>query len=111
MVKVSNYYFGAYGGILLGLMITVACLTTSVGLVASCSSFFHKLFPKVPYKILAISLCGFSAIVANIGLTQLIAISIPLLTAIYPLAIVLIFLTFFILYLKEKLKFIKGAYF
>jgi LIVCS family branched-chain amino acid:cation transporter len=109
LVKVSNYYFGAYGGILLGLMITVACLTTSVGLVASCSSFFHKLFPKVPYKILAISLCGFSAIVANIGLTQLIAISIPLLTAIYPLAIVLIFLTFFHPLFKGKTEVYQGS--
>jgi branched-chain amino acid:cation transporter, LIVCS family len=94
LAKVSDYYFGAYGGILLGLMITVACLTTSVGLVTSCSSYFHKLFPKIPYKTLAIILSIFSAIVANIGLTQLIAISVPVLTAIYPLAIVLIFLTF-----------------
>jgi branched-chain amino acid:cation transporter, LIVCS family len=94
LAKVSDYYFGAYGGILLGLMITVACLTTSVGLVTSCSSYFHKLFPKVPYKTIAIILSVFSAIVANIGLTQLIAISVPVLTAIYPLAIVLIFLTF-----------------
>ena len=50
LAKVSNYYFGSYGGVLLGLMITVACLTTSVGLVSACSSFFHKLFPNVPYK-------------------------------------------------------------
>ena len=35
LAKVSNYYFGSYGGVLLGLMITVACLTTSVGLVYS----------------------------------------------------------------------------
>ena len=36
----------------------------------------------------------FSAAVANIGLNQLITISVPVLVAIYPLAIVLIFLTF-----------------
>ncbi|HHL3301925.1 TPA: branched-chain amino acid transport system II carrier protein [Bacillus cereus] len=95
LAKVSNYYFGSYGGVLLGLMITVACLTTSVGLVSACSSFFHKLFQNVPYKAIAITLCVFSAIVANVGLTQLIAVSVPVLTAIYPLAIVLIFLTFF----------------
>ncbi|MEH7468535.1 branched-chain amino acid transport system II carrier protein, partial [Priestia megaterium] len=43
LAKVSDYYFGEYGGLLLGLMITVACLTTSVGLITSCSSYFHKL--------------------------------------------------------------------
>ncbi|MEX6701804.1 branched-chain amino acid transport system II carrier protein [Peribacillus frigoritolerans] len=94
LAKVSDYYFGSYGGLLLGLMITVACITTSVGLITSCSTYFHKLFPSLPYKTIAISLSIFSAIIANIGLTELIAISVPVMTAIYPLAIVLIFLTF-----------------
>lgn len=94
LANVSNYYFGTYGGLLLGLMITVACLTTSIGLVTACASFFHKLFPKVSYKTIVVILSVFSAIIANVGLTQLIAISIPVLTAIYPLAIVLIVLTF-----------------
>jgi LIVCS family branched-chain amino acid:cation transporter len=74
-------------------MVIAACLTTSVGLVSACSSFFHKLLPGVPYKVIAIILSVFSAVIANVGLTQLIAISVPVLTAIYPLAIVLIFLT------------------
>ncbi|KOS27242.1 branched-chain amino acid transporter [Bacillus anthracis] len=95
LAKVSDYYFGSYGAIFLGVMIIVACLTTCVGLVTACSSFFHKLFPKVSYKKLAIILCVFSSIVANLGLTQLIAVSLPVLITIYPIAIILIFLTFF----------------
>lgn len=94
LAGVARYYFGSYGNLLLGLMMTVACLTTSVGLVTSCSAFFHSLFPKISYKMMAISLSIFSAIVANIGLTGLITISEPVLTMIYPLAIVLIALTF-----------------
>ncbi|MBY0598805.1 branched-chain amino acid transport system II carrier protein BrnQ5 [Bacillus bingmayongensis] len=94
LAKVSDYYFGSYGAILLGLMITVACLTTSVGLITACSSFFHELFPKISYKKFAIILSVFSTLVANIGLTQLITISIPVLMTMYPIAITLIFLTF-----------------
>ena len=94
LARVSDYYFGTYGGVLLGLMITVACLTTSVGLITSCSTYFHKLFPSISYKAIAISLSVFSAVIANVGLTELISISVPVLTIIYPLAIVLIFLTF-----------------
>lgn len=109
LAKVSDYYFGTYGGVLLGLLITVACLTTSIGLVTACSSFFHKLFPKVPYRTIAISLCIFSAIVANIGLTELIAISVPVLTGIYPLAIVLIFLTFLHSLFKGKAEVYQGS--
>ncbi|MEC0183661.1 branched-chain amino acid transport system II carrier protein [Paenibacillus peoriae] len=94
LAKVSSYYFGSYGSILLGLMITVACLTTSVGLITSCSSFFHGLFPNLSYKRVAVMLSVFSTLVANIGLTQLIKVSTPVLMTIYPIAISLIFLTF-----------------
>ncbi|AXO99121.1 branched-chain amino acid transport system II carrier protein BrnQ5 [Bacillus sp. GX] len=94
LAKVSGYYFGSYGAIFLGVMIIVACLITSVGLITACSSFFHKLFPKISYKKLAIILSVFSTLVANIGLTQLIKISIPVLITMYPIAITLIFLTF-----------------
>ncbi|SCC28079.1 branched-chain amino acid:cation transporter, LIVCS family [Fictibacillus enclensis] len=91
---VANYYFGSLGNVFLGLMITVACLTTSVGLVTACSSYFHSIFPKLSYKGLAIALSVFSALTANLGLNELIAISVPVLTAIYPLAIMLIVLSF-----------------
>jgi branched-chain amino acid:cation transporter, LIVCS family len=93
LAKVSAYYFGSYGAILLGLMITIACLTTSVGLITACASFFHELFPNTSYKKIAILLSMFSAVVANIGLTQLIKVSTPVLMTMYPIAISLIFLT------------------
>ena len=94
LAKVSNYYFGSYGAILLGFMITVACLTTSVGLITACSSFFHLLFPAISYKKFAVILSVFSTLVANIGLTQLIKVSVPILMTMYPIAISLLFLTF-----------------
>lgn len=94
LAEVSSIYFGQYGALLLGLMITIACLTTSVGLITSCSTYFHKLFPKLSYKSFTILLSAFSMVVANVGLTQLIAISVPVMTVIYPVAIILIFLTF-----------------
>ncbi|WP_439846049.1 branched-chain amino acid transport system II carrier protein [Bacillus spizizenii] len=94
LAKVSSYYFGSYGSIILGLMITVACLTTSVGLITACSSFFHELFPNISYKKIAVMLAVFSTLVSNIGLTQLIKVSMPVLMTMYPIAISLIFLTF-----------------
>jgi len=94
LAEVSDHYFGSWGMIFLGLMITVACLTTSVGLITSCSTFFHGLMPRISYKTFAIILSIFSAVVTNIGLTELISISVPVLMAIYPITISLIFLTF-----------------
>ena len=46
------------------------------------------------YKTIVIILSLFSMVVANIGLTQLIQLSLPILIIIYPLAIVLILLSF-----------------
>ncbi|MEH6947731.1 branched-chain amino acid transport system II carrier protein [Bacillus sp. JJ634] len=94
LVQVSSHYFGPFGGVLLGFIVLLACLTTSVGLVTACASYFHKLIPSVSYKKLAIIFSVISAGFANFGLAQLISLSVPVLTAIYPLAIVLIVLTF-----------------
>lgn len=90
----ANELFGSYGAIVLGLAITFACITTSVGLVSSCAQYFAKLNPKISYKMLVWILSLFSMVVANIGLTQLIKVSVPILIMIYPLAIVLIILSF-----------------
>ncbi len=92
--QVSTYYFGPFGGVILGFIVLLACLTTSIGLITACASYFHKLLPRVSYKQFAIIFSIVSAFFANFGLTQLISLSVPVLTAIYPLAIVLIFLTF-----------------
>lgn len=109
LARVSSYYFGSYGSILLGLMITVACLTTSVGLITACSSFFHGLFPNVSYKKIAIILSMFSTLVANIGLTQLIKVSMPVLMTLYPIAISLLFLTFLHSVFKGKAEVYQGS--
>jgi branched-chain amino acid:cation transporter, LIVCS family len=90
----SNVLFGSFGSIILAMTIAFACLTTSIGLVAATSQFFEKLTPKVSYKKYVFIFSGFSAVVANVGLTQLISFSVPVLLALYPLAIVLMILSF-----------------
>ncbi len=92
--SVAHHLFGSMGAVILGIVITLACLTTSVGLVSASAQFFNKILPNVSYPIFVIVLSSFSMIVANIGLTQLISVSIPILIMIYPLAIVLILLSF-----------------
>lgn len=90
----ATHLFGGIGASILALAITFACLTTSIGLVSSCSGYFAKVFPNVSYKTFVIILSIFSMIIANVGLTQLIQISIPVLIMVYPLAIVMMFLSF-----------------
>lgn len=91
---ISKTLYGPLGMIILGTAITCACLTTSVGLVTACSQYFSKLF-TISYSKLVLVLSLFSLIISNVGLTQLISFSIPVLLMIYPPAIVLIVLSFF----------------
>ncbi|KQU24735.1 branched-chain amino acid transporter [Bacillus sp. Leaf13] len=102
LAKASNYFFGSAGAVLLGLIVIAACLTTSIGLITACSSYFNKVIPAVSYKSFVVIFSVFSAAVANVGLTKLISITVPVLTALYPLAIVLIVLTFLHSFFKGK---------
>ncbi|MFC0471360.1 branched-chain amino acid transport system II carrier protein [Halalkalibacter kiskunsagensis] len=94
LASVSNYYFGSFGKVLLAFIVIAACLTTSIGLITSCASYFTKLVPTVSYKRCAIIFTIFSAVISNVGLSTLITISIPVLSMLYPLAICLMVLTF-----------------
>jgi len=94
LAQVTNLYYGSAGKIILGLAIFFACLTTSIGLVSACASFFEKMLPRFNYRQWVLMVSGFSLVVANVGLDQLINLSIPVLVTIYPMVIVLIGLTF-----------------
>jgi len=89
-----QHAFGDAGSLFLTGMIFLACMVTAIGLTCACAEYFSEL-TKVPYKILVFILVGFSFIISNLGLTKLIAVSVPVLSAIYPPAIVVILLSFF----------------
>ncbi|MBT2571358.1 branched-chain amino acid transport system II carrier protein [Planococcus sp. ISL-110] len=90
----SEYYFGTFGATLLAVIIILACLTTAIGLTVANAEFFHKLTPKISYKIYVVIFSVFSLAVTNAGLANIITYSIPVLMFLYPLAIVLIILAF-----------------
>lgn len=94
LAAVSVHYFGSFGNVLLSIIVIAACLTTSIGLITSCASYFNKLVPSISYTKWAIIFTIFSTCIANFGLSTLISISIPVLVTLYPLAICLLVLTF-----------------
>ena len=81
---------------ILAATVTMACLKTSVGLVTSCAETFEQLFPQGPkYKAWAVIFSVVSFAIANLGLSAIIACSVPVLMFLYPLAITLILLGLF----------------
>ena len=95
LTNITNYIFGKPGAILLALIFTLACLTTCVGLISSCSQYFSTLTKNVTYENWVRILTAFSLLIANMGLTKILSISVPILNAIYPIAIMLIILAIF----------------
>lgn len=100
-VVLSQYVqslFGPSGQIVLSVIVLLACLTTAIGLISACSEYFSSLTP-MSYKTWVIINGVACATVANVGLAQLISLSVPVLFALYPVAIALVALTF----LRKKL--------
>jgi branched-chain amino acid:cation transporter, LIVCS family len=93
--NIMTYLFGQSGTLILGIVFTLACFCVSIGLITSCSQFFSTAIPKVAYKVWVVILAVLSTAIANLGLTQILQISVPILGMIYPIAIVLIFLGLF----------------
>ena len=90
---IARHYFSDTGAYLLAAMIFIACLKTAIGLIISCSEAFSQMFPNLlNYKKWAILFSLMSFVFANIGLSGIIKLSIPVLMMLYPLSITLIFL-------------------
>lgn len=84
--------FGNAGNIFLTALILLACIVTAIGLTIACAEYFATLLP-LSYKVLVFLFAGVSFLFANLGLTKLILISVPVLTAIYPPCITLVLLS------------------
>ena len=72
----------------------LACFNTCVGLIACVGEYFHTLLSRIPYPALAAFFAAASMLIANLGLADILRLSVPMLNALYPVAIVLITLSF-----------------
>ena len=93
---IARHYFGPAGALILAVTVTLCCMKTAVGLVTSCSETFEEMFPgRLKYPQWAVLFSVASLLFSNIGLSQIITFSAPVLYFLYPLAIVLILLGLF----------------
>lgn len=91
---IAEVTLGSVGKLAFGICVAVACLTTSVGLVALVSDWFERI-TSFSYKNIAIFTCIFSTLMAIGGVDFIIKLSIPVLIILYPVTIVLILLNIF----------------
>ena len=102
MVVITNAILGKPGKIILGIIVSLACLTTSIGLTSSAASYFSNISNgKVKYQTLVIGICVFSLILANFGVSTIIQFSAPVLEIVCPVLVALIATTFLDKYIKN----------
>lgn len=91
--QIAVHYMGNFGKVILALIIFFACITTSIGLTSSISGYFNALFnEKIQYQRYVLTISVFSFAVSNVGLSNIIKFSIPVLCMLYPIVIVLVLL-------------------
>ncbi|MBW8192344.1 branched-chain amino acid transport system II carrier protein [Neiella marina] len=100
LAKYVQGMFGQPGQWILSAVVTLACLTTAIGLTGACSDYFANLL-GMQYRTLVVVFAAVSALVANVGLSYLIAVSIPVLIALYPVAVALVVLNLVRRYLNH----------
>lgn len=102
IAEATKALFGKAGSFILAATIILACLTTAVGLLSANASFFNKLFPRISYQFFLIVFTLLSLGIANFGLESIISYSLPVLLAVYPIAIVLMLLALFANYFQHS---------
>ncbi len=86
--------YGEGGRFLLGLIVSLACLTTAIGLIVAVSSYFHEIYSRISYRTYAVIFTLISFVLAGLGLNNIISAAVPVLMVIYPITIVMIALIF-----------------
>lgn len=91
IIEITNRVLGSSGQLIMCVAVSAACLTTSIGLTAIVGNYFESLSKgKLSYRAIVIFTCVFSALMAVIGVEAIVAVAVPLLVLVYPMAIVLI---------------------
>lgn len=93
IVKITNNVLGSMGKIGMCVVVSAACLTTSIGLTAVVGNYFSDLSGgRISYRLIVTGTVLFSTIMAVIGVEQIVKLAVPLLVLVYPVAIILILL-------------------
>ncbi|KAB8289285.1 branched-chain amino acid transporter [Bifidobacterium ramosum] len=97
LTNLTSSVFGPVGTTFLGVVFVIACLNVCTGLICTCATYFHERFRTVAghavsYRMWQILFTVFSVVVSNAGLSAIIKVSVPVLAALYPIAIVLVLL-------------------
>ena len=96
LVSLVYMTLGNFGKFALSLCVTLACLTTAIGLTSSAGNFIEELtHGKVKYIYTVIVVTIISFLLSSLGVDTIINLAVPVLTIGYPIIIALVFYMIF----------------
>lgn len=96
LVSLVYMTLGNFGKFALSLCVTLACLTTAIGLTSSAGNFIEELtHGKVKYIYTVIVVTIISFLLSSLGVDAIINLAVPVLTIGYPIIIALVFYMIF----------------
>lgn len=90
LTAAATAHYGMFGTVAVAVIFLLACLNVCIGLISCCGTYFADEFKFMPYRAWAFAFAVFSCVVSNFGLDAILTFSVPLLNALYPMAIVLV---------------------
>lgn len=97
---------GRAGTVALSIAIALACLTSTIGVIAVIAEFLMKLTnEKIGYRSWLLVICMTGTVIGTMGVGKIVNYAMPIFLALYPVAIVLVFLGVFRKYIPNA-----GAY-
>ncbi|EKU93110.1 LIV-II [Alloiococcus otitis] len=110
LIASFSYIFGDFGAFLISVVVTLACLTTSVGLTATCGDYFQTISKnKLKYRPIVITSVTIGLLISLLSVDEIVAFTGPLLDLVYPVVMALALFSLFNEYLKYDLIFVGGV--
>ena len=104
ILYITRELLGKFGVLLLGIVVTLACITTAVALITASAEYFCDLSNgRLRYTFLVVFFCIFSALFATLGTDTIVSIAAPILSFLYPGMLALIVCSFFAKRFKSTL--------
>lgn len=93
IISIANHSLGRFGKLGLGIVVLLACLTTTIALITTVGQYFSKITSgKLKYNWIIIATTIFSALMSVNGVESIVVFSVPILVFMYPIVIVMILL-------------------
>ncbi len=84
VVNITGALLGNLGVVVLSVIVSLACLTTAIGLTSSAAEYFSELISALSYRAAVIIMSALSCLLCNFGLSAIISIAVPVLMLCYP---------------------------